>query len=80
MEGYIKKIGINCDMGEGFGRWKMVRHARIESASPALVIASEKGELTLAVPFPITRGQMMNSSSSSTTPILPAVFTLEILP
>lgn len=24
MEGTVKKVGINCDMGEGFGRWKMV--------------------------------------------------------
>jgi hypothetical protein len=24
MENYIKKVEINCDMGEGFGKWKMV--------------------------------------------------------
>lgn len=24
MAGLVKKIEINCDMGEGFGRWKMV--------------------------------------------------------
>jgi lactam utilization protein B len=24
MEDIVKKIEINCDMGEGFGRWKMV--------------------------------------------------------
>ncbi|KAF9891709.1 hypothetical protein FE257_003721 [Aspergillus nanangensis] len=23
MEKVVKKVGINCDMGEGFGRWKM---------------------------------------------------------
>ena len=24
MEDFVKKIEINCDMGEGFGKWKMV--------------------------------------------------------
>lgn len=24
MENYIKKVEINCDLGEGFGKWKMV--------------------------------------------------------
>jgi hypothetical protein len=24
MAGLVEKIEINCDMGEGFGRWKMV--------------------------------------------------------
>ncbi|KAH8892171.1 LamB/YcsF [Thozetella sp. PMI_491] len=23
MEQHVKKVGINCDMGEGFGKWKM---------------------------------------------------------
>lgn len=23
MSGLVEKIEINCDMGEGFGRWKM---------------------------------------------------------
>lgn len=25
MENFVQKIEINCDMGEGFGKWKMVR-------------------------------------------------------
>lgn len=25
--GLVEKIEINCDMGEGFGKWKMVRHS-----------------------------------------------------
>jgi hypothetical protein len=24
VETYVKKVEINCDMGEGFGKWKMV--------------------------------------------------------
>ena len=27
MAGLVEKIEINCDMGEGFGRWKMVSPA-----------------------------------------------------
>ena len=26
--GSLKKVSINCDMGEGFGKWKMVGPAR----------------------------------------------------
>lgn len=39
MEGYAKKVEINCDMGEGFGRWKMVGRGRVDSAS-------RRGQLT----------------------------------
>jgi lactam utilization protein B len=27
MAGLVEKIELNCDMGEGFGRWKMVRQS-----------------------------------------------------
>jgi lactam utilization protein B len=34
MAGLVEKIEINCDMGEGFGRWKMV----IISHNPSIII------------------------------------------
>lgn len=34
MAGLVEKIEINCDMGEGFGRWKMVSHIDAVIANP----------------------------------------------
>lgn len=37
MEKIVKKYEINCDMGEGFGRWKMVCTYLIIVCMPLLV-------------------------------------------
>jgi hypothetical protein len=34
MAGLVERIEINCDMGEGFGRWKMVRSFLHSSPKP----------------------------------------------
>lgn len=37
----LTKVEINCDMGEGFGKWKMVRKVNSERASCAFANAHQ---------------------------------------
>ena len=41
MEGSLKKVGINCDMGEGFGRWKMVGFHSQDGCKRGLALLTE---------------------------------------
>jgi hypothetical protein len=37
MTGLVEKIEINCDMGEGFGRWKMVFPSAFHTINKPLI-------------------------------------------